>query len=225
MDGAQTWAQRPRTEACGWRCGQRMQPRGGVLFAGLSVPAFFRRPSSTCPSHRLQRQLKLCFRELYPLLPASPIPIPVLQHCSPGEQGVKRSRHRATPVPPAAHSPDPPRLGSQNWPWPLATTQFVRCFVSILLQFCPWTGCLSALRWDWSNQRLCLGVGVGKEGECDTRGPLARLCDPEPPPNPASCTPPPRPLHIQSQYKECESCSGQGSLNRGWRDCLGMHGV
>ena len=52
-------------------------------------------------------------------------------------------------------------------PWPPA--QFVRCFVSILLQFCPWTGCLSALQWDWSNQRLGGGVGGGAGGEKEGR--------------------------------------------------------
>lgn len=157
-----------------------------MLFTGLSVPAFFWRPSSTCSSHRLQRQLKLCICELYPLLPASPAPILVLQYRSPGKQGVKRSPVLSYPSAPCRSQP--PRLGSQHRPWPWPPPQFVRCFVSMLLQFCPWTGGLSALQWDWSNQRLCLGGGGGgqlggergTEGECDTRGPLARLCDPEP---------------------------------------------
>lgn len=97
------------------------------------------------------------------------------------------------PAPPAAHSPDPQaeKPDTALPPHrPRAHPQFVWCFVSILLQFCPWTGGLSTLRWDWTNQRLV--SGREREGR---RG-SATLGDPSPPcaaqsfpTHPPSCTP------------------------------------
>lgn len=120
--------------------------------------------------------------------------------------GTELSQRPQRPLPllvqtPEAEKPERPWLTH----WPGAHPQFVRCFVSIPLQFCPWTGCLSTLRWDWPNQRLVFGrEGEGRRGERDTRGPLARLCDSEPPHAPLLRVLPSSPLHIRSQYKECD---------------------
>ena len=158
------------------------------------------------------------------MLPASPAPILVLQYRSPGKQGVKRSPVLSYPSAPCRSQP--PRLGSQHRPWPWPPPQFVRCFVSC--------SCSSVLGLEAS--QLCSGTGLirdcvwvggvgGSWGEKEgrrgsvTRGDPSPGCVTQSLPYPASCTPPPPPLHIQSQYKECESCSGQGSLNSGWRDC------
>ena len=210
------------------------------MLATLGPRPFPGGPSSTCSSHRLQRQLQLRFHETavhapgfggaLPLAARKPSPdshracVPVQPRGAGGQvlAGTELPQRPQRPLPllvqtPEAEKPEAALAATlARSPPPLRSV-----FCVHTCQFRPWTGCLSTLRWDWPNQRLASGrEGEGRRGERDPPGPLARLCDSEPPHPALLRVLPSSPLHIWSQYKECESFSGQGSLNSRWRDCV-----
>lgn len=204
-DGAQTWGLVAAHPTSGEDAGRGCS-RGGVLFAGPESWRFSGGPSSTCSSHTLQRQLKLCFCELYLLLPAS-LPHSCASVPQPWGARAKRSLP-PQPRPSEAGKPEP-ALALGRHP-----NLFCLCPYSCssvlgldgLPQLCSGTGLIR----DWGSGPGGAGGERGRRGSV-TRGDPSRLCDPGASPYPLLlCTPPaPTPAHSQSQYKECESCSGQ----------------
>lgn len=146
-----TWAWRQRTQLQAKTRAEDAAERRRALCRPSESWRFSGGPPSTCSSHTLQRQLKLCFCELYPLLPASPLPHSCASVPQPwGARGQRLPALRPTQRP-CRSQPRPSEAGKPEpapGPWP--PPQFVRCFVSIL--------CSSVLGLDAS--QLCSGTGL-----------------------------------------------------------------